>query len=422
MRWWFFVAFWPWVAYLLPCESPLFEGGPEGGWFGVQLDSPADEVTQDRHEPAALGGWFGVQLDSPTPDLAAQLGLEGTGLVVLNVSAGSPADTAGVQQYDVITAFAGEQVCSDASALAERIRQRGSGDVVEVTVLRRAQPVQLEVVLGERPGEYTWKYAESPNRLLRREYQVTGKVLHLTPEGRVEVNDLGQFMDIPPELAGMVPDILGSTSELWIEDGRPKSRTQAIKGNVRFIIETDPDGRIHVSRFEAAGGGQGQHTTYDDARALREADPDAYEIYSRTSAALAAPPSTATAQLPKLDDGPLTHDERVRRFNEWVEVFRAVMQQLNQQVSDAQQDYDAALKAFESARDKIMQMDPQGAGGQERPASFRFEALAGGRIMVKVRRGDAELAEVYGSAEDLRKARPLLFERYDALKASTPDE
>ncbi len=76
----------------------------------------------------------------------------GKGLLVQEVTEGSGAEKAGIQEGDVILRFAGKKP-KDFEALAAAVRSRKPGDKVEVIVLRDGEDQKLEVVLGKAPGE-----------------------------------------------------------------------------------------------------------------------------------------------------------------------------------------------------------------------------------------------------------------------------
>jgi S1-C subfamily serine protease len=70
-----------------------------------------------------------------------------TGAVVSEVASGSPAEHVGVQPYDVITEFAGQQV-ADSAELIVLIAGHKPGDVVPMTVVRGVRILHVEVTLA----------------------------------------------------------------------------------------------------------------------------------------------------------------------------------------------------------------------------------------------------------------------------------
>ena len=72
------------------------------------------------------------------------------GAVVVSVTAGSPADDAGIREDDVIVAIGGDEI-TEAGDVAEAIRRHRPGDEIEVVVLRDDERVTVRATLAERP-------------------------------------------------------------------------------------------------------------------------------------------------------------------------------------------------------------------------------------------------------------------------------
>ena len=126
----------------------------------------AETVTQPQE--TAGGAWLGIQGADMSPVIAEAMSLEKdtTGALVVQVSAGGPADKAGIkgsykpfedngQQImiggDIITAVEGK-VVSGIQSLAETLAGFKPGDVVKVTLLRDGKSTIVQVTLGEKPG------------------------------------------------------------------------------------------------------------------------------------------------------------------------------------------------------------------------------------------------------------------------------
>jgi hypothetical protein len=82
--------------------------------------------------------------------LREQLKLQkGVGLVVDFVEPKSPADEAGIKQYDVLHKF-GDQLLINAHQFATLVRMHKAGDEVELTVIRQGEAKQVKVKLSEK--------------------------------------------------------------------------------------------------------------------------------------------------------------------------------------------------------------------------------------------------------------------------------
>lgn len=71
------------------------------------------------------------------------------GVLVTRVLPGSPADEANLQRGDIITAIGGEAVTVE--SLQDMVLDHQPGDVLDVTVLRDEETLDLSVTLGARP-------------------------------------------------------------------------------------------------------------------------------------------------------------------------------------------------------------------------------------------------------------------------------
>jgi aminopeptidase YwaD len=88
------------------------------------------------------GAWLGS-----VPSFAET---DGQGVLLQGVTAGSPAEAAGIKPEDRIVGFAGSPV-KDLYDLTYALREHKPGDKVKVTVQRGQERVELEVTLGKRP-------------------------------------------------------------------------------------------------------------------------------------------------------------------------------------------------------------------------------------------------------------------------------
>jgi predicted metalloprotease with PDZ domain len=89
----------------------------------------------------------------PAGHLGADIA-NGPRLVVRSVREGSPAHRAGLYAEDEIVAEDGFRV--DRGALWDRLRERGPGGKLRLTVFRRDELVDVSVVLGETPEDTVW--------------------------------------------------------------------------------------------------------------------------------------------------------------------------------------------------------------------------------------------------------------------------
>lgn len=99
-------------------------------------------------------GYLGVAFRTITAALADSENLPvQQGALVEEVQADSPAQEAGLQVGDIITAVNDEPV-DEEHTLADRLYAHEPDDTVTLTVLREGETLSLDVTLGERPGGY----------------------------------------------------------------------------------------------------------------------------------------------------------------------------------------------------------------------------------------------------------------------------
>jgi len=95
--------------------------------------------------------WIGVQVRSVDEEMVRYLGLtEAKGSVVVGVVAGSPAQKAGLRQWDVIVEFNGVKV-NNADELVAAIKAAQVGSKVSVLVVRNRQLYPIYIVVAEKP-------------------------------------------------------------------------------------------------------------------------------------------------------------------------------------------------------------------------------------------------------------------------------
>ncbi|MFG6468736.1 DegQ family serine endoprotease [Roseateles sp. BYS87W] len=124
-----------------------------GGYMGISFAIPIDEAMrvadQLRNGGRVVRGFLGVLPDDMTKEIAESIGLGKTlGAVVRNVTAGSPAEKAGIEGGDVITKVDGKPV-EKALDLRRMIAAVKPGNKATLTVFRRGSFKDIVVTVGE---------------------------------------------------------------------------------------------------------------------------------------------------------------------------------------------------------------------------------------------------------------------------------
>ncbi|HAG04939.1 MAG TPA: peptidase S1 [Lachnospiraceae bacterium] len=94
---------------------------------------------------------LGVKVTTITEDMAKQYGLPGAGVYISEVTLGGSANSAGLREGDVITAYNGSPVFS-ADGLVETLRKSKIGDTVTLTVYRDGKSSDVPVTLKKATG------------------------------------------------------------------------------------------------------------------------------------------------------------------------------------------------------------------------------------------------------------------------------
>ncbi len=386
------------------------------------------EVLGGIDDPDAPGmAWLGLRLEPPGPALDAHLGLGGSGLVVTDICVDSPADRAGLQRYDILRQFNGQDVPSHAGQFGRAIRKMAPETVVDIVVQRQAGEHKLTVSLAaipQDPAQYRWRFGTVPEAIYKDNVVVTGKILRRGHNGEIVVQELSG-PDIPKQFRRLLPAVRRRTLEVVAHDGQPKVLCQAVKGETTFMIECFPGAGIKVRR-QPRDGVRSQEQVYPNEQALRQADEEAFAVFQASDAQevlahftedpnlalgswVQSPGSVGMVGLTDSNPAAGSGDPSVAWQQVWrnwadvdVQSSRRLAQHLGRIEADLQRTHER-LSRFER---------------QFPAALISFKTDDDGTITVTRRQDDAESIRVFGDAEQLRLHNPILFERYLALDAS----
>jgi len=155
--------------------------------------------------------WIGISGTSLVPDLATAMGLQSDqrGVLVVDVTAGSPADKAGLQGStqqvtingqtayvggDIIVGVDGEQVKNFEDLVAYLANSTEVGQTITLSVLRDGKEMQIDLALAARPSASSSGQAESPS---------TGGA-YLGIAGVTVTPQIAQAMGLPASLQGVL--------------------------------------------------------------------------------------------------------------------------------------------------------------------------------------------------------------------------
>ena len=235
----------------------------QGYGFAIPIDL-AHRVMEDLIAHGRVRrAYLGVSIDPVGEADAERFGLpDVAGALIQNVTRDTPAERAGLQDYDVIVAVGGEKVLTG-NDLQHKIALRAPGEAVGVTVYRDGEPRDIIVRLGEAP--------------------FSGEVAAERPAVTVDANQIGvvDVVDVNREIARELR--LESTDGVMvreIQEGGPAYRRGLGPGCV--VREVDDraidDSRDWESAFERVE--EGDVVSVIAACGLQQAGETVYRIYN----------------------------------------------------------------------------------------------------------------------------------------------
>jgi len=378
--------------------------------------------------------WIGVRITPIPAPLGAHIGQQG--VMVINVVKDSPADQAGIQQYDVIVDCAGHELKTPAD-LNAAVAAAEPGQPLRLTIVRKGARQELAVTPAKRPTDdefkFELKYDEPPESSVDTAIKLYGKALRLGPGGRWFMQDLGDLWAPPDVLKGLEdledmdvrifgPDwdkdldvkILRKLDDVFEWEGAGDEGEKRIEIQIRVedkeqttIVRRDVDGKFHVTRI--APDGNETTTTYDDLDALRAKDLEAYKLYR-------AHADGAGAFVHVRPFGP-----RALKLRRDFQVN--VQKRLQEALERAREARHKARQEYESAVDKMREATSQArvavrarATGADSSSETVVVAVGDdGVIKITISKdGDTRRYE-FKNKEEFRMAEPELYERLSEL-------
>jgi len=123
-------------------------GGSVGIGFAIPINMVKDLLPQLK-KGKVVRGWLGVMIQKITPDLKEKLGLKDEkGALVADVTAGGPAEEAGIKRGDVIISFDGEDI-KEMHDLPYIVASTPVEKKVTVEIIRKGKKKSFQVKTGE---------------------------------------------------------------------------------------------------------------------------------------------------------------------------------------------------------------------------------------------------------------------------------
>ena len=137
-------------------------GGNQGIGFAIPSNLCQWVMTSLVKSGHVERGYLGVAIQSLDPRLAQQFGLDKiTGALVFEVTAGGPAEKAGIRSGDVIRAYNGQNV-RDSAQFKLQVAETAPGTQVAVQLIRDRETKSLDVTINSQPGQQFAK-GDQPN-------------------------------------------------------------------------------------------------------------------------------------------------------------------------------------------------------------------------------------------------------------------
>lgn len=205
-----------------------------GGSEGVGLAIPINDARKVADVLKASGkisrgylGLLGRDLTPQTKELAEQLGTgDETGLVVVRVETGKPADKAGLKATDAIIRVNGEKL-KDYTDFRNRIAAMQPGQKVQLEIIRNGKHQKMEVQLGDRGKDMETDQksmnkgqSEDPNQ--SEQLEMGFSVRPLTPQLAEKLGVTGK--------AGLLVTEVKPASEAYNQGLRPNMLITQVNG------------------------------------------------------------------------------------------------------------------------------------------------------------------------------------------------
>jgi len=125
----------------------------QGIGFAIPINMAKNVVVQLKDKGEVTRGWLGVGIQPITPELSEYYGLDSKeGVLVTQVFEGDPAEKAGIQKGDVITAVNGEKITTTRE-LSSKIANVPVGEKTRITIIRNGEERTLSVVVAKYPDK-----------------------------------------------------------------------------------------------------------------------------------------------------------------------------------------------------------------------------------------------------------------------------
>ncbi|MBW1697951.1 MAG: DegQ family serine endoprotease [Deltaproteobacteria bacterium] len=185
-----------------------------GGYMGIGFAIPINMVKAIKKQLIAYGkvsrGYLGVYLQELSKDLIESFNLKDIkGVLVVDVTEGSPADRAGIRRGDVVVEMNGKRV-EDVGHFRNMVALSEPGSKARIVVIRNGKRIEIEVTLGSQ--EKAVARATRTDLMERLGFTVQDLTRELAEQLGYELKEgvvISQVVPgTPAQLAGLRPGML----------------------------------------------------------------------------------------------------------------------------------------------------------------------------------------------------------------------
>jgi serine protease Do len=140
---------------LIGINTAIFStsGGYQGIGFAIPANMVKNVMDSIINQGRVVRGWLGVNIQPLTPQLAKQFGLKDeTGVLLVDVVEGSPADKGGLKRGDVIIEYDRKKI-DNPFQFRNLVASTRPGKTVETKVIRNGSVITLTVTIEELPSD-----------------------------------------------------------------------------------------------------------------------------------------------------------------------------------------------------------------------------------------------------------------------------
>ena len=236
-------------------------GSNAGIGFAIPSNMAQDIMGRLIEHGEIRRGYLGVEVQAVTREIQESMSLPDRNCVLIGaVVEGGPADQAGIQEGDVITAVNG-QAAEGLNDFRFRVSSNEPGQTVRLTVLRGGNRSEVQVTLGELPKEFQPRGAHRRRRNEAQQESTEAEIPRLGMTVSTLTEDMRDQHSIPESVTGVVITELEAGGQarargLLVGDIIQEANRQSVEGARAFaqLVEGTEPGRpllLFVRRGES---------------------------------------------------------------------------------------------------------------------------------------------------------------------------